>query len=29
MSDTFKEWYEQRQAREDAEARPSAMDHAA
>ena len=26
---TFKEWHEQRQAREDAEARPSAIDRAA
>ena len=26
---TFKEWYEQRQVREDAEVRPSAIDHAA
>lgn len=26
---TFKEWYEQSQAREDAEVRPTGMDHAA
>lgn len=26
---TFKEWYEQRQVREDVEVRPSAIDHAA